>query len=78
MNYTFLYETFVRLHFPSDSLGKKESGVVGLETFAHVGAKDKLGSMADLFLLKPKSMEDETQIRRLCEESVGGCQQPLN
>ena len=52
MNYTFLYETFVRLHFPSDSLGKKESGVVGLETFAHVGAKDKLGSMADLFLLK--------------------------
>ena len=41
-------------------------------------SQSKLGSMADLFLLKPKSMEDETQIRRLCEESVEGCQQPLN
>ena len=54
MNYAFLYETFVCLHFLSDSLGKNERGVAGLETFAHVGAKDKLGSMADLFLLKPQ------------------------
>ena len=52
MNYTFWYK--MRLHFSFNSLGKKESGVTGLETFTHVWTKDKHGLMADIFFPKPQ------------------------
>ena len=68
----------MHLHFRSDSVGEKESGVVGLRTSGQLVGKDKYGSMSDLFLLtlhEFRGRESAMKIdvpERMLESSFGG------